>query len=79
MGDFFRYLHYFNLSTKLEIHSEDCGKLNDCAIRLSSEDDKWLSFNNHCRKERVPFVDYADLEYVLEKTDMDPISASSSS
>ncbi|XP_018376372.1 PREDICTED: uncharacterized protein LOC108769729 [Trachymyrmex cornetzi] len=43
-------------SAKLETHSEDCEKLNDCAIRLPSEDDKWLSFRNHCRKERVPFI-----------------------
>ncbi|XP_011054553.1 PREDICTED: uncharacterized protein LOC105146165 [Acromyrmex echinatior] len=33
-------LHYFSSSTKLEIRSEDCGKLNDCPIRLPSEDDK---------------------------------------
>jgi len=46
----------------------DCGQMNDCAIRLPSEDDKWLSFKNHCRKERMAFIVYADLEYILEKT-----------
>ncbi|KYQ50098.1 hypothetical protein ALC60_10819, partial [Trachymyrmex zeteki] len=66
------YLHYFGSSAKLEIHSEDCGKVNDCAIRMPSEDNKWLSFSNHCRKERVPFVIYADLECSLEKMDRDP-------
>ncbi|KAG5319554.1 CCD39 protein, partial [Pseudoatta argentina] len=50
-------------------------KLNDCAIRLPSEDDKWLSFDNHCRKERVPFVVYAELESALEKTNENPESA----
>jgi len=40
--------------------------MNDCAIRLPSEDDKWLSFNNHC-KERISFVIYTDLECTLEK------------
>ncbi|KYN15779.1 hypothetical protein ALC57_11985 [Trachymyrmex cornetzi] len=60
-----RCLHYFSTSAKLT-HSEDCGKLNDCAIRLPSKDDKWLSFRNHCRKERVPFIVYADLECALE-------------
>ncbi|KYN20689.1 hypothetical protein ALC57_06948 [Trachymyrmex cornetzi] len=70
-----RCLHYFSTSTKLETHSEDCEKINDCAIRLPSEDDKWLSFRNHCRKERVPFVVYADLECALEKTDSDLQSA----
>ncbi|KYQ50681.1 hypothetical protein ALC60_10224 [Trachymyrmex zeteki] len=51
-----RYLHYFKSSAKLEIHSEDCGKLNDCAIRLPNGDDKWLSFRNHCRKELASFL-----------------------
>ncbi|KYN08269.1 hypothetical protein ALC62_00752 [Cyphomyrmex costatus] len=62
-------------SAKLELHSVDCGKLNDCAIRLPSEDNKWLEFKNHCRKERVPFVVYADLECALEKTDKDTASS----
>ncbi|KYN21732.1 hypothetical protein ALC57_05893 [Trachymyrmex cornetzi] len=50
--------HYF--STK---------NINNCAIRLPSEGDKWLEFGNHCNKERVPFVIYADLECVLRKTE----------
>jgi len=37
-------MSYFSSSAKLEIHSEDCGKMNDCAIRLPSEDNKWLEF-----------------------------------
>ncbi|XP_067205407.1 uncharacterized protein [Linepithema humile] len=41
--------------------------MNDCAVVLPSEDDKWLTFRNYNRKERVPFVVYADLECTLEK------------
>jgi len=52
----------------------DCEQMNDCAIRLPSEDDKWLSFKNHCRKERMPFVVYADLECTLEKTETEETS-----
>ncbi|KYN08434.1 hypothetical protein ALC62_00583 [Cyphomyrmex costatus] len=70
-------LHYFNTIEKLEIHSEDCGKLNKCAIRLPSEDKKWLEFRNHRMKERAPFVVYADLECVLKKTEDAASSASS--
>jgi len=44
----------------------------DCAIRLSNENDKWLRFNTYNRKERVSFVVYANLECILEKTDSDP-------
>jgi len=43
--------------------------MNDYAIRLASEVDKLLSFNNYCRKERVPFIVYADLECILIKTE----------
>jgi len=69
---FCRCLHYFHSNDKLETHSVDCQEMNDCAIRLPSDNDKWLSFSNHNRKERIPFIIYADLECILEKTDSDP-------
>ena len=56
---------------RLEIYAIDCGKFNNCAIRLPSENNKWLSFNNHCRKERVPFMVYADQECTLQNMEMD--------
>ncbi|XP_077260494.1 uncharacterized protein LOC143896465 [Temnothorax americanus] len=70
-----RCLHYFHSSEKLEAHGVDCREINNCAIRLPSEDDKWLRFKNHSRKERLPFVVYADLECTLEKTDADPTTS----
>ncbi|XP_071578601.1 uncharacterized protein [Temnothorax nylanderi] len=63
-----RCLHYFSSSDKLQSHTVECREVNKCAIRLPSEDNKWLSFKNHSRKERLPFVVYADLECVLQKT-----------
>ncbi|XP_018406268.1 PREDICTED: uncharacterized protein LOC108782483 [Cyphomyrmex costatus] len=72
-----RCLHYFSSNEKLERHSEDCQKLYTCAIRLPSTDDKWLEFRKYCRKERAPFVVYADLECVLKKTE-DAAAAGSS-
>ncbi|XP_026830436.1 uncharacterized protein LOC113563250 [Ooceraea biroi] len=45
--------------------------MNDCAIVLPNEEDKWLSFTNYNRKERIPFVVYADLECILQKTEED--------
>ncbi|XP_067210017.1 uncharacterized protein [Linepithema humile] len=60
-----RYLHYFRTSEKLSVHNVDCG--NDCAVILPNEDNKWLTFRNYNRKERLPFVVYADLECTLEK------------
>ncbi|EZA51850.1 hypothetical protein X777_09616, partial [Ooceraea biroi] len=67
-----RCLHYFYSNEKLEAHTVDCNKMNDCAIILPNEEDKWLTFNNHSRKERMPFVVYADLECILQKTNEDP-------
>jgi len=58
---FCKCLYYFSSSTKLDIHVVDCEIINDCAIKLPSEDYKWLSVYN--RKERVP---NADLECILE-------------
>jgi len=52
----------------------DCEQMNDCATRLPSEDNKWLNFKNHYRKECVPFVVYADLECILEKTETEETS-----
>ncbi|XP_077277437.1 uncharacterized protein LOC143905737 isoform X1 [Temnothorax americanus] len=43
-------LHYFSSSEKLEAHGVDCQKIKKCAIRLPSENDKWLSFKNHSKK-----------------------------
>ncbi|KYN10054.1 hypothetical protein ALC57_17743, partial [Trachymyrmex cornetzi] len=66
-----RCLHYFHSNEKLQLHIVDCQRINDCAIRLPSNDDKWLNFNNYNRRKRVPFVVYADLECILKKTDSD--------
>ena len=53
----------------MQSHTVDCREMNECAIRLPSDKDKWLAFNNFNRKERLPFVVYADVECVLEKTE----------
>ncbi|XP_025073985.1 uncharacterized protein LOC112552597 [Pogonomyrmex barbatus] len=63
-----RCLHYFSSSEKLQSNTTDCEK-KQCAIRLPSEDDKWLEFKNHTNKERLPFVIYTDLECVLWRTE----------
>ncbi|XP_025262928.1 uncharacterized protein LOC112637416 [Camponotus floridanus] len=64
-----RCLHYFSSDDKLQSHTVDCREMNDCAMRLPSDKDKWLQFNNFNWKERIPFVVYADLECVLAKTE----------
>ncbi|XP_076247956.1 uncharacterized protein LOC143187614 [Calliopsis andreniformis] len=62
-----RCLHFYNSRERLDAHENDCQNMNKCTVLLPSEDDKWLKFNKYCRKDRVSFVVYADLECVLEK------------
>ncbi|KYM76653.1 hypothetical protein ALC53_12948, partial [Atta colombica] len=62
--------YFCNLSAKLEIHSEDCDKMNDCVIRLSRKDDRRLEFSNYNQK-RVPFIVYANLKYIIRKMESD--------
>jgi len=70
-------MHYFNTSEKLSAHSVDCERMNDCAIVLPNDDDKWLAFRNYDRKERIPFVVYADLECALERKEEESTSNTS--
>ncbi|KAL6432030.1 hypothetical protein ACFW04_007457 [Cataglyphis niger] len=55
------------------IFAHDSQQMNKCAIRLPSEKDKWLEFNNYNSKELLPFVVYADFECMLKKTNNDPM------
>ncbi|XP_076384595.1 uncharacterized protein LOC143263732 [Megalopta genalis] len=48
-------------SEKLNIHEIEC------ALKLPTEDDKWLEFKNYAYKKPTPFVIYTDLECLLEK------------
>ncbi|XP_036150345.1 uncharacterized protein LOC105835717, partial [Monomorium pharaonis] len=66
-----RCLHYFSSEEKLNAHDVNCKTLNNCIIRLPDEDDKLLRFQNYRNKEQLPFVVYADLECVLQKTEPD--------
>ena len=77
---FFYYscLHYFHSEEKLQAHETECKKVNDCAIILPREDQKWLEFDSNNNKERVPFVIYADLECVLKKMEKNKTEKTSS-
>ncbi|XP_076278400.1 uncharacterized protein LOC143208149 [Lasioglossum baleicum] len=61
-----RCLQYFPTPERLNMHTIDCERMNDCALELPiSEEDKWLQFKNYTNKEQAPFVIYADLECLL--------------
>ena len=45
--------------TSIRTKNCNCTKwtaINDCTIRLPSEDDKWLEFDNYSNRERVLFI-----------------------
>ncbi|XP_076301498.1 uncharacterized protein LOC143219367 [Lasioglossum baleicum] len=60
-----RSLQYFPTPERLNIHTIDCERMNDCALTLPTSEDKWLHFKNFVNKEQAPFIIYADLECLL--------------
>ncbi|XP_076291056.1 uncharacterized protein LOC143214203 [Lasioglossum baleicum] len=60
-----RCLQYFPTPERLNIHTIDCERMNDCALTLPTSEDKWLHFKNFVNKEQAPFIIYADLECLL--------------
>ncbi|XP_076303709.1 uncharacterized protein LOC143221926 [Lasioglossum baleicum] len=60
-----RCLQYFPTLERLNIHTIDCERMNDCALTLPTSEDKWLHFKNFVNKEQTPFIIYVDLECLL--------------
>lgn len=58
-----RCLHYFYSETKLQKHSVECCKVNDCKVSFPNE--KVIKFKNFKNKLTVPFAIYADFECLL--------------
>ena len=61
-----RCLNPFPCEKKLEEHSEWCKKKDFVKIQMET---RTLKFKNWKRKEKVPFVIYADFECLNEKVD----------
>ena len=59
----FRCLNTFNSEKSLASHHEYCKSYEAIKIGLPEEGSK-ISFKNHNRSMRVPFMVYADFEYV---------------
>ena len=38
-------------------------------VAMLSEDTKILEFSQYCKYDKMPFIIYADLEYLIEKID----------
>lgn len=66
-----RCLHYFQRSSQLDKHMENCMNQNECALILPKENEKMLKFVNFKNQIRVPFRIYADIEAILKPLDDD--------
>ena len=61
--------HSFRTEYKLELHKQVCENKEFCNVIMSSEDTKILEFNQHQKPSKTPFIIYADLDCLTEKTD----------
>ena len=68
-GDFYclNCLHSFRTKNKIESHKKACK--NFCNVIMSFEDAKILEFNHYQKSDKAPFIIYADLECLIERTD----------
>ena len=62
-------IHSFKIKNKLESYKKVCGNKDFCNVIMPSEDSKLLEFNRYQESDKAPFIIYADLEYIIEKTD----------
>ena len=67
--EFYCLCCYYSYSTKekLKKHEKICNGHDCCYVEIPAEDNKILKYNQGEKSMRVPFIIYADLEFLLEK------------
>ena len=72
-GDFYclNSLNSFRTETenKLKSHEKVCKNKDFCGIVMSSEMDKILEFNQCMKSDKMPYIIYADIEFLIRKLD----------
>ena len=70
-GDFscLNGLHSFRTKYKLESPKKVCGNKDFCNTVMFSEEIKILEFNWYRKSDKTPFINYADIESLIEKID----------
>ena len=70
-GDFYclNCLHSFAIKKKLESHKKVWENEDFCNVIMLSEDKKILELNQNQKSDKAPFIIYADLKCIIEKTD----------
>lgn len=76
-----RCLNYFSTEVKLQQHALDCGEREAVRVLMpQTEKERFIKFQNFDRKERVPYIVYADFEALLipqDNIDMDEMVSGS--
>ena len=57
----------YTTENKLKKHKKVCENHDYCYVEMPEEDNKILKYNQGEKSLKVPFIIYADLEYLLEK------------
>ena len=72
-GDFYclNCFHSFATENKLQLHKRTCENKDFCNVNMPSEDTKILEFNQYQKSDKAPFIIYANLECIIEKSLMD--------
>ena len=68
-GDFYclNCFQSYTTENKLKKHEKVCEKHDFCYSKMPEKDNKILKYNQGEKSMNVPFIIYADLEFLLEK------------
>ena len=61
-------LFFFNRKKQLELHKKVYENKDFCIVIMLFEDTTILEFNQYEKSDKAAFVNYADLECIIEKT-----------
>ena len=62
-------LHSFRTENKLESHKKVCKNKDFFGIVMPSEKDKILEFNQYMKADKMSYIIYADMEFLIKKID----------
>ena len=64
----FESFHSFRTKNKLELHRRACENKDFCNANMPSDSTKITEFSQYQKSDKVPFIIYADLQCIIEKT-----------
>ena len=67
-------LHSYRTKNKLEEHKKLCENHNYCHVEMPNENNEIIKYNQGEKSIKLPFIIYADLEFLLEKKKMIPLT-----